>query len=51
MSQSLGIYNTLLLSGFYSDVVVCLPVDPATHVQFPAGTGWNILALLQWRPP
>ena len=26
-------------AGFYSDVVECLPVDPATWVRFPAGTG------------
>ena len=35
--------NTLLLpcveAGFYSDVVECLPVDPATWVQFLAGIG------------
>ena len=24
---------------FYSDVVECLPVDPASWVRFPAGTG------------
>ena len=24
---------------FYSDVVECLPVDPATWVRFPAGAG------------
>ena len=26
-------------AGFYSNVVECLPVDPATWVRFPAGTG------------
>ena len=26
-------------AGFYSDVVECLPVNPATWVRFPAGTG------------
>ena len=26
-------------AGFYSDVVECLPVYPATWVRFPAGTG------------
>ena len=32
-------YITHLLPGFYSDVVECLPVDPATWVRFPAGAG------------
>ena len=27
-------------AGFYSDVIECLPVDPATWLQFPAGTGY-----------
>ena len=27
------------LAGFYSDVVECLPVDPASWVRFPAGPG------------
>ena len=35
--------NKLLLpcgrSWLYSDVIECLPVDPATWVRFPAGTG------------
>ena len=26
-------------AGFYSDVVECLPVDPATWVRFLAGAG------------
>ena len=26
-------------AGFYSDVVECLPVNPATWVRFPAGVG------------
>ena len=26
-------------AGFYSDVVECLPVDPATWFRFPAGAG------------
>ena len=52
MSQGIGIYNTLLLpcgrrrllqrrgrvfACRSSDVVECLPVDPATCVRFPAG--------------
>ena len=32
-------YCLAVEAGFYSDVVECLPVDPATWVQFPAGTG------------
>ena len=44
MSQGIGIYKIHFYclaeeAGFYSDVVECLPVDPATWVQFPAGTG------------
>ena len=44
MSQCIGIYNIhfyclAVEAGFYSDVVECLPVDPATWVRFPAGTG------------
>ena len=33
----IGIYNTLLAveAGFYSDVVECLPLDPAAQVRFP----------------
>ena len=32
-------YCLAVEAGFYSDVVECLPVDPATCVRFPAGTG------------
>ena len=32
-------------AGFYSDVDECLPVNPATWVQFPAGAGGNIFTL------
>ena len=32
-------YCLVVEAGFYSDVVECLPVDPATWVRFPAGTG------------
>ena len=33
-------FNCLAVeAGFYSDVVECLPVDPATWVRFPAGAG------------
>ena len=28
-------------AGFYSDVAECLPVNPATQVQYPDGTGWG----------
>ena len=44
-------YCLAVEAGFYSDVVECLHVDPATWVQFPAGAGKNIFALRQWRPP
>ena len=37
-------YCPAVEAGFYSDAVECLPVDPATWVRFPAGTG-NIVAL------
>ena len=30
-------YCLAVEAGFYSDVVECLPVDPATWVRFPAG--------------
>ena len=55
VSQGLGIYKYTstafsVEAGFYSYVVDCLPVDPATWVQFPAGAGWNIFPLRQWRP-
>ena len=45
MSHGLGIYKYIsttklaVEAGFYSDVVECLPVDPATWVRFAAGTG------------
>ena len=29
----------MIEAGFYSDVVECLPVDPATWVRYLAGTG------------
>ena len=48
MLQRLGLihfYCLVVEAGFYSDVVECLPVDPATRVGFPAGTGWKIFAL------
>ena len=32
-------YCLAVEAGFYSDVVECLPVDPATWVRFPAGAG------------
>ena len=32
-------YCLAVEAGFYSDVVECLLVDPATWVRFPAGTG------------
>ena len=32
-------YCLAVEAGFYSDVVECLPVDPAHWVRFPAGTG------------
>ena len=32
-------YCLAVEASFYSDVVECLPVDPATWVRFPAGTG------------
>ena len=40
MSQGLGINKYTSTAGFYSDVVECLPVGPATWVRFPAGAGW-----------
>ena len=45
MTQGLGIYEythvycLAVEAGFYSDMVECLPVDPATWVRFPAGAG------------
>ena len=43
MSQGLGIYKytstALLEASFYSDMVECLPVDPASWVRFRAGYG------------
>ena len=44
-------YCLAVEAGFYSDVVTCLHVDPATWVRFPAGAGKNIFAQRQWRPP
>ena len=32
-------YCLAVEAGFYSDVVECVPVDPATWVRFPAGAG------------
>ena len=32
-------YCLVVEAGFYSDMVECLPVDPATWVRFPAGAG------------
>ena len=32
-------YCLAVEAGFYSDMVKCLPVDPATWVRFQAGTG------------
>ena len=32
-------YCLAVEAGFYSDVVECLPVDPASWVRFPAGAG------------
>ena len=32
-------YCLAVEASFYSDVVECLPVDPATWVRFPAGAG------------
>ena len=32
-------YCLAVEAGFYSDVVECLPLDPATWVRFPAGAG------------
>ena len=32
-------YCLVVEAGFYSQVVECLPVDPATLVRFPAGEG------------
>ena len=45
MSQGLGIYCLAVEVGFYSDVVEWLPVDPATWVRLPSGTG-KIFSLL-----
>ena len=32
-------YCLAVEAGFYSDVVECLPVDPASWVRIPAGAG------------
>ena len=43
------LYCLVVEAGFYSDVVVCLPVIPATWVQFPAGAAWlEYFTLQQW---
>ena len=39
MSKGLDFYCLAVEAGFYSGVVECLPVDPATWVQFPARAG------------
>ena len=33
------LYHVAVEAGFYSDVVECVPVDPAAWIRFPAGTG------------
>ena len=33
------LYHVAVKAGFYSNVVECLAVDPASWVRFPAGTG------------
>ena len=47
MSHGPGIYCLAVEAGFYSDEVEFLPVNPATWVPFPAGTGRNTFALRQ----
>ena len=41
-------YCLAVEAGFYSDVVECLPVDPATWFRFPAGTGkiWSLYDII-----
>ena len=41
-------YYLVVEAAFYSDVVKCLRDDPATWVQFLAGTDLNIFAKRQW---
>ena len=36
-------YCLAVEANFYNNLVEGLPEDPATQVQFPAGTGWNFL--------
>ena len=43
-------YCLAVEAGFYSDVVECLPVDPASWVRFPAGTG-KIFSLYDTNKP
>ena len=43
-------YCLAVEAGFYSDVVECLPVDPATWVRFPAGAGKIFSLYDNWRP-
>ena len=49
-----GFYSEMLVfacrfsnlgSGFYGDMVECLPVDPATWVRWPGWDRWNIFSL------
>ena len=42
-------YCLAVEAGFYSDVVECLPVHPATWVRFPAGAG-KIFSLYDMSP-
>ena len=42
-------YCLAVEAGFYSDVVECLPVDPASWVLFPAGAG-KLFSLYDIRP-
>ena len=44
-------YCLAVEAGFYSDVVECLPVDPANWVRFPAGAGKIFSLYDNWRPP
>ena len=48
MSRARYITHLYFLSveaGFYSDVVECLPVDPATWIRFLAGAGLIFFAV------
>ena len=44
-------YCLAIEAGFYSDVVECLPVDPATWVRFPAGKGkiFSLYDICLWK--